>query len=235
MAEKDTRSPINAPQTRRLYGRSRGHKLRDAQAHLIDTFLPTISVPINEPDLDPHRLFDRAEEVWMEIGFGSGEHLLAQAMRNPAVGMIGVEPFVNGVASLLAEIKRQEVPNIRLLMGDARDVLDVLQPQSLNKAFLLFPDPWPKKRHHKRRFINPDNLNQLARALAPGAELRVATDSEAYCAWTLDHLSQHEAFEWTAETPDDWRARAPDWPGTRYEAKAKAAGRSCVYLRFRCR
>ena len=223
---------MNAPQTRRLYGRSRGHKLRDAQAQLIESYLPTISVPIDQPELDPFTLFDDVDEVWLEVGFGSGEHLLEQAKMNPRVGVIGVEPFLNGVASLIADIKRGDVPNIRVLMGDARDVLDVLKPGCLAKAFLLFPDPWPKKRHHKRRFVNPDNLDQLAQVMGPGGEFRVATDIDDYCAWTLAHISRHPDFAWTAESPEDWRIRKDDWPGTRYEAKARAAGRSCVYLRF---
>ena len=146
MSQKDTQEPNAGQEVRRLYGRQKGHSLRPAQAQLVDELLPRLSVPIDQPGLDPRSLFEDVSEVWLEVGFGSGEHMLAQAKANPNVGFIGCEPYLNGVASLLSEIKVQGLSNIRVLRGDARDLLDQLAPNSLDRAFLLFPDPWPKKR-----------------------------------------------------------------------------------------
>ena len=217
---------------RRLYGRRRGHRLRPGQAHLIDDLLPQLSVPLDKRNLDPHRLFEGVAGVRLEIGFGAGEHLLAQAEAHPDLGFIGCEPFLNGMASLLAELKRRRLSNIRVLMGDARDLLDCLGKNSLDRVYILFPDPWPKKRHAKRRIISPQTLDQLAKVMRPGAHLHVATDIADYCRWTLAHIQRHPAFEWLAERPEDWQVRGQDWPPTRYEAKAIAAGRRPVYLRI---
>ncbi len=221
-------------QNRRLYGRRQGHRLRPHQAELVSTLLPRLSVGLEAP-LDLTDLFGGAKDIWLEIGFGAGEHLSAQAEAHPEVGLIGCEPYLNGVASLLARIERQALPNIRIRMGDARDLLDALDAATLARAFLLFPDPWPKKRHHARRFIAGETLDRLACVLKDGAQFRVATDIDDYCAWTLAHLTAHPDFEWCARTPADWRLRPADWPETRYEMKAKAAGRQCVYLTFRRR
>ncbi len=220
---------------RRLYGRRQGHKLRAYQARLVDELLPRLSAPLEGESVVPADIFPAAHQVWLEIGFGAGEHLLWQAKHHPEVGLIGCEPYLNGVAKALAAIDRAGLGNIRLLMGDARDLLDRLVEESLDRAFLLFPDPWPKKRHHKRRFISPETVDRLAAVLKDGARFRVATDIPDYTCWTLKHLHRHPDFEWEAACPQDWRRRPADWPPTRYEQKALAAGRSPVYLSFRRR
>ena len=171
-------------------------------------------------------------DVWLEIGFGGGEHLAAQAQCHAGIGFIGVEPYVAGMAKLLAKIAAGENRNIRLYQSDARDIIEALPDASLGCVFVLFPDPWPKARHHKRRLISTEVLDSLARVLRPGAELRFASDDQGYLVWALERLSCHPAFYWTAQSPEDWRNRPDDWPETRYEAKAKRAGRSCTYLRF---
>ncbi len=169
------------------------------------------------------------------MGFGTGEHLAAQAESHPGTGFIGCEPFVNGVARLLALIADRNLGNVRVFADDARLVLEALGPASIGRAFVLFPDPWPKSRHHKRRFIAPATVDALARVLKDGAELRVATDHAEFCRWTLRHVLAHAAFEWPARGPADWRIRPPDWPATRYGVKAEAAGSHSVYLTFRRR
>jgi tRNA (guanine-N7-)-methyltransferase len=200
---------------------------------LLDTLLPQLSLqPI--AGLDPLLYFapSQPREIWLEIGFGAGEHLIAQAERNPDIGIIGAEPYVAGMAKLLAKAVARGLCNIRLHHSDARGVIDALPNASLGRVFVLFPDPWPKKRHHKRRFISTEILDHMARVMRPGAELRFATDDASYLVWTLERLVAHPGFRWKAETPADWRARPDDWPETRYEAKAITAGRICTYLRF---
>jgi tRNA (guanine-N7-)-methyltransferase len=217
-----------------LYGRRRGHRLRAGQAGLVDALLPRLRVALDgDGPVDPARLFvPPAAAVWLEIGFGGGEHLAWQAAANPDVGLIGCEPFVNGVAALLARIDRDGLTNIRIHDGDARHILERLAPASVARLFLLFPDPWPKRRHHKRRFVLRANLDRLARVVAPGGELRFASDSPDYVRWTLFHVHAHGAFAWTARSPRDWRTRPADWPSTRYESKALEAGRTPYYLSF---
>ncbi len=218
---------------RLLYGRRQGHKLRAGQQHLVETLLPRLAIDLKTLG-DPRRLFDAApDDIWLEIGFGGGEHLATQAAAHPNIGFLGCEPFVNGVAKLLVQIDRAGLDNIRLHQGDARDLLDALAPGSVGRVFLLFPDPWPKTRHHKRRFVSQETLDQLAQAVRPGGELRIATDIPDYCRWTLQHIRRHGAFEWLAKGPADWRQRPADWPETRYEQKAIRQGRIPVYLRFR--
>jgi len=229
---------MTEPPARRrvLHGRRKGHRLRARQAGLIADRLPELRVVLTDDagDLDPRVLFEPAvERVWFEIGFGAGEHLLAQARANPDVGFIGCEPFVNGVAQLLVRIEEHAVANIRIFDDDARILLARLAPGSLERLFLLFPDPWPKRRHNKRRFVNRATLDMAASALEPGGEFRFASDIPDYVRWTLWHVRQHGAFDWLAERPDDWRQRCPNWPPTRYEAKALEAGRVPSYLRFR--
>lgn len=199
--------------------------------------LPRLAVPLAERGtLDPRSLFEAGtRKVWLEIGFGGGEHLADQAAANPDTGIIGCEPFINGVAKLLAEVERRPLANVRIHDNDARDVQESLQDGSLDRVFLLFPDPWHKKRHHKRRFVSEETLDELARIMVDGAEFRVATDIANYCRWTLREIRAHDAFEWLAEKPSDWRTRPADWPGTRYEAKAVREGRRPVYLTFRRR
>jgi tRNA (guanine-N7-)-methyltransferase len=174
-------------------------------------------------------------ELRLEIGFGSGEHLLSQAEENPAVGFLGVEPFVNGMAKALSVIAARSLSNVRLHLGDANDVLGWLAPASLAAIDLLYPDPWPKRRHWKRRFVQPSSVTAMARALRPGGELRFATDVGDYAAWTLGHLLRAPDLEWTAECADHWRLPWRGFAGTRYEAKARHAGRRCWYLTFKKR
>ncbi|HEX3942930.1 MAG TPA: tRNA (guanine(46)-N(7))-methyltransferase TrmB [Rhizomicrobium sp.] len=158
-------------------------------------------------------------DAWLEVGFGGGEHLVWQARQHSNVGLIGAEPYVNGVVKLLSQQEGGPLPNIRIYTGDARDILEALPDASLDRLFILFPDPWPKTRHHKRRFIQMDTLNELSRVMKAGAELRFASDDAGYVEWTLERLMAHPAFEWTATRAADWCARPADWPPTRYEAK----------------
>jgi tRNA (guanine-N7-)-methyltransferase len=173
------------------------------------------------------------DDVRLEIGFGGGEHLVAEALAAPATGFIGVEPFVEGMGKAVTAIDERGLGNVRLHDGDAVHLLDWLPPASLARVDLLYPDPWPKRRHWKRRFVRPDNLDRIARVLSPGGRFRVASDIDDYIAWTLRHLLARDDFTWTAERADDWRQPFPGWPGTRYEAKALAAGRRPTYLEFR--
>lgn len=193
--------------------------------------------PLDQPGgLDPAHLFQPpVDTVWLEIGFGAGEHLAWQAAAHPGIGFIGCEPFVNGVGALLAEIERTSLANVRIHDDDARPLLGALAPGSIGRCFILFPDPWPKQRHHKRRLIGPATVDALARVLADGAELRVATDDPAYLAWILAVVRAHGAFAWVVTGPADWRVRPPDWPATRYELKAREAGRMPSFLRFKRR
>lgn len=219
--------------TRQLYGRRHGKKLRPRRQALIDTLLPALRIT-PRPGLDPASLFDHAPSaVWLEVGFGAGEHLAAQAQRRSDVGLIGCEPYVNGLASMLALIDGEGLTNIRIHDDDARLLIDSLADASIERMFLLFPDPWPKARHHKRRFVSLSTLDACARILADGAELRLATDDVGYCRWMLAHLARHDAFCWMARRPSDWRQRPDDWPPTRYEAKAREQGRAPVFLRYR--
>lgn len=217
----------------RFYGRRKGHPLRPRQAALVAALLPRLRLDPAAP-ADPAALFAASKrELWLEIGFGGGEHLAWQAAHNPEIGFIGCEPFLNGVAGLLAEIERRELANIRIWDGDARDLLVRLPDAGIARAFILFPDPWPKKRHWKRRLVAGDTVEELARVLRPGGELRIASDWPGYVDWMLRRLAAHPAFAWTARAPADWRVRPADWPPTRYEAKALAAGRRPAYLTFR--
>lgn len=192
--------------------------------------LPEVGVPGGLIDLA--ELFPGATGHALEVGFGGGEHLAAQARLHPQTGFIGCEPFENGVAKLLTQIRLQGLSNVRVHPDDARDILARLPDASLDVMFVLFPDPWPKFRHHKRRFIQSQSLDVIARVLKPGGELRVATDHPDYAQWALMHLIRDDRFEWAAQRAADWRVRPDGWVVTRYEQKAIAAGRSCVYLRF---
>jgi tRNA (guanine-N7-)-methyltransferase len=219
---------------RTLYGRRRGKKLRAGQEALLDTLLPKllIAVPPEPQKLDLAELFGSARDIWLEVGFGAGEHLVWQAEHHPEVRLIGCEPFINGVAKCLAHIERAGVSNVRVFNDDARLLMAALPEQSLSRAFILFPDPWPKTRHHKRRFVQRDTLTQLSRLMKPGAELRLATDDPSYLPWMVEHACVHPAFNWLAARPSDWRARPDDWPPTRYEQKM-LAGHKPVFLRLR--
>lgn len=241
---------------RLLYGRRKGPKLSRHQASLFQSLLLQLELTL-EPGRDPRKYFDTAvDHVWLEVGFGGGEHLLWQAQHHPRVGLIGAEPYEAGVAKLLSKIalpgtagfqpisrrstmvrpgwpRSQEdgiTDRIRIHQGDARDIIETLPDKSLDRAFLLFPDPWPKTRHHKRRFIQMGTLDALARVMKPGAELRFASDDSGFVAWTLERMLAHSAFEWTATCANDWKIRPADWPSTRYEEKALHG--APIYLKF---
>jgi tRNA (guanine-N7-)-methyltransferase len=224
---------------RTLHGRRRGKKLRAGQESLLATLLPrlAITLPAEPAKIELAQLFGGtlpAGGVWLEVGFGAGEHLVWQAERHPDAGLIGCEPYINGVAKCLAHIERAGVTNARLFTDDARFVMAALPDRSLARVFVLFPDPWPKTRHHKRRFVERATLDVLARLMKPGAELRLATDDPSYLPWMVEHACTHPAFEWLAERPSDWRTRPHDWPPTRYEQKM-LAGHQSVFLRIRRR
>lgn len=232
---------------RKLYGRRKGPKLSAHQQRLLDRLLPQLQLKLHA-GADPNAYFSPPpcgevdprsgsggvgpQDIWLEIGFGGGEHLFWQALHHPNVGIIGAEPFTNGVAKLLSKIDSlsPSLTNTRIHMGDARDVIEVLPEASLGRVFILFPDPWPKTRHRKRRFVQAETLDELARVMKPGAELRFASDDAGYVEWTLERMLAHPAFEWTATRAVDWKTRPPDWPPTRYEAKALHG--PPVYLRF---
>lgn len=241
-AERSVPGGAGGPPRRNLHGRS-GRPLRKGRRTALRERLGARSVAGVERDGNPARTQLAAEvlggsgtECWLEIGFGAGDHLLATARAHPEVVLLGAEPFRAGVAALLAQLEPGTLPGLRIHAGDARDLLDVIPDRRLGRVFLLYPDPWPKRRHAKRRFVCPDNLAALARVMRPGAELRVATDVAGHLRHVLLALHRHPDFAWTARRAQDWRAAWPDWPGTRYERKALAAGRRCFYLTFvRCR
>ena len=221
---------------RNLHGRRHGRPLRAGRRRLLQELLPKLRIDLPPPGetLDPTALFARPPRaLWLEIGFGSGEHLAWQAARHPDIGILGAEYFVNGVAALLRQVDVHGLDNVRILKGDARALLDVLPANGLARVFILFPDPWPKARHHKRRIVQRETLTRLAALMTDGAELRIATDDRSYQSWILAHATAHPSFCWLAEAPGDWRARPADWPPTRYEQKAIAEGRRPVFLRFR--
>lgn len=218
-----------------FFGRRKGHKLRKQQAELYEELLPKLSVDIAQPvprDLDTLFPF-QPEKLQLEIGFGGGEHLLHEARRHPSTGFIGCEPFINGMAKMLAVIASEKIPNIRLHPGDALYLLEWLPESSLDRIDILYADPWPKKRHWKRRFVSDENVSRFARAIKPGGILRFASDIDTYVEWTLVRLLRNTDFVWLAERADDWRLSWPGWPGTRYEQKAIREGRKPNYLEFR--
>jgi tRNA (guanine-N7-)-methyltransferase len=186
--------------------------------------------------LDIAALFGTARSsIWLEIGFGGGEHLAQLAGQHPQIGFIGCEVFENGIVKLLAQIERRRLDNIRIFADDARLVMAAMPPASVGRAFILFPDPWPKRRQHKRRIVSRATLDGLAEIMSDDAELRLATDDGDYLSWILERVTAHPGFEWLARRPGDWRERPPDWPPTRYEAKARITGRSPAFLRVRRR
>lgn len=225
---------------RNFYGRLKGKHLKDSQKGYLEEDLAALSPgavgwaenPARVP-LDLNALFGGCD-VWLEVGFGGGEHMVHQAATNRDVGIIGCEPYINGVAMLLGKLRRAEVDNLAVYPGDVRDMFDVLPEASISKAFLLYPDPWPKARHHRRRFVTPEHLEPLARVLKQGAEFRVATDIADYVRQTLEEVPK-AGFEWLAEGCADWRVPWGDWISTRYEQKALREGRTPHYLTFRKR
>ena len=225
---------MNDPTTiRRLYGRRQGHKLRQGQAALVEELLPTLALP--DGPLDAPSLFGDARPLELEIGFGAGEHLAAQAAMQPDYGFIGCEPFLNGVVGALGHVQSRGVTNVRLHMGDALEVIERLPDASLDRAYLLHPDPWPKARHAKRRFMNAGPIALLAAKLRPGGEFRFGTDHPVYCRWAMMVMAQCPEFEWLTARPADFLVRPDDWPETRYETKARRLGHEVWYFRYRRR
>jgi tRNA (guanine-N7-)-methyltransferase len=218
-----------------FFGRRKGHPLRSRQAGLMQSLLPHLALDLGAPA--PARLetlfAGATEAVQLEIGFGGGEHLAAQALANPAIGFIGCEPFVNGMAKMLAAIEDQRIPNVRLHFGDATELLDWLPAGSLSGIDILYPDPWPKRRHWKRRIVQDQSVAALMRVLRPGGVVHFATDIADYAAWTLERFMRSPGFAWTAERADDWRTPWAGYAATRYEAKAKREGRVPNYFVFR--
>jgi tRNA (guanine-N7-)-methyltransferase len=201
----------------RSFGRVKARPIKPRQADLLTTLLPRLAAP--EQPFDPRTLAPGASEVWLEIGFGGGEHMAEQAARRPDVLLIGAEPFVNGMASGLRHLDERGLTNVRLHLGDARDLIARLPDASLDRVFILFPDPWPKARHHKRRLIQDEVIAELGRVLRPGGRLRFVTDWEDYAAWTLERFGRSASFAWTAERAADWRDAPADHVTTRYETK----------------
>ena len=216
---------------RRLYGRSQGHKLRKGQAALVEELLPRVAVP-DEGLLDAARLFGDDRPLRVEIGFGAGEHLAAQAAAAPGTGFIGCEPFLNGVVGALGHVRDGALGNVRLHMGDALDVVERLPDASLEAVYLLHPDPWPKARHAKRRMINHGPLDLIAAKIRPGGEFRLGTDDPTYCRWAMMVMAQRRDFGWTARSARDFLDRPADWPETRYERKARRQGHEVWYFRY---
>lgn len=234
-----------------FYGRRKGKKIKPSREVLLDSFLPKVRLPdmADRQNVDPVSCFSfPVRSVWLEVGFGGGEHLARQALNHPDTGFIGAEVFLNGITSLLTHLTGMErrgdvdenvslaegrTDNVRVYDNDVRDILPHFKDGAFERIYVLFPDPWPKKRHADRRFIGPKNLPVLARLLKSGGELRIASDDMTYIRWSLEHLMQAEDFEWTARTADDWRNPPADWVNTRYELKALAKGKKPVYLIFK--
>jgi tRNA (guanine-N7-)-methyltransferase len=232
MATSDTR---NGRRGGAFFGRRKGHALRPRQAALMETLLPRLALDLGAPvparldSLFPHE----PNVVRLEIGFGGGEHMIGEAEQSPQAGFIGVEPFVNGMAKALAAVAAKNLSNVRLHHGDATDVLAWLPARALARVDLIYPDPWPKRRHWKRRFVQDRSVAAIARVLRSGGEFRFVTDIPDYAAWTLERLLRSSDFTWTAERADDWRRPWAGFASTRYEAKAQRAGRVPCYLIFR--
>jgi tRNA (guanine-N7-)-methyltransferase len=229
--------PTGAP-WRNFYGRFKGHNLRDSQQSYLDEDLAALSPGLVDWDVNPDRnpidlkaLFGD-KDIWLEIGFGGGEHMVHMAATYPDIGFIGCEPYLNGVAMLLGKIRKAGVTNLAVYPGDVRHMFDVMPAASISKVFLNYPDPWPKTRHHRRRFVTQDHLVPLHNVMKPGAELRVATDIKDYVRQTMVEVPK-AGFTWTAEAPDDWRVAWDDWHSTRYEQKAIREDRTPHYMTFR--
>lgn len=234
-ASRDSEQSVSETAPFRSYGRRKGKPLSARKERLVSELLPRLRLDLKSPP--PGRLTDLfdvpVKEIWLEIGFGSGEHLLWQAEHHQDVGFIGCEPFINGMGSLLGAVEDRGLATIRVHDGDAREVLAWLPDRSIGRIFLLFPDPWPKKRQLKRRLLSPGTVRELARVLGPGGELRFASDSGDYAAEALVFMRQSGAFSWGAERASDWRERPAGWPETRYERKATSEGRKSIYLSFK--
>lgn len=221
--------------TEAFFGRRKGKPLRTQQAGYLETVLPLLKLDLSQPaPTDLKTLFRHpVEKVRLEIGFGGGEHLIHRAVESPETGFIGVEPFVNSMAKLIGHIEERGAENIRLYDDDATQVLDWMPEASVDQIDLLYPDPWPKRKHWKRRFVSRVNLDRFARVLKPGGIFCFASDIDSYVNWTLLKCRDHQAFDWTAKNAADWLTPYAGWPSTRYEAKARREGRSSAYLTFR--
>lgn len=231
MAEEERRSRA----TEAFFGRRKGKALRQNQQRLMDDVLNALLIDIKAPaPADLKELFSQpVETIRLEIGFGGGEHLIHRALENPETGFIGVEPFVNSMAKLLARVEESGAKNIRVYNDDAAALLDWMPSGSISQIDLLYPDPWPKKKHWKRRFVSQVNLARFHRVLEEGGRFCFASDIDTYVNWTLQHCANHGGFEWTAQNASDWLTPFEGWPGTRYEAKARREGRSSAYLTFK--
>jgi tRNA (guanine-N7-)-methyltransferase len=228
----DQSRPLTLQGSGAFFGRRKGKALRAGQKDLFGTLLPRLRVDLAS-DLTAQALFATpVRAMWLEIGFGGGEHLLKEARANPDIGFIGCEPFVNGMAKLLAAIERENLHNIRLYDADALDLLKHLPVAACERVYLLYPDPWPKRRQRKRRFVSDETVSLIARSLKPGGQFRFASDIDHYVGWTLAHLVRSSLFRWTAERADDWRLPWAGWESTRYEQKARREGRKSSYLTF---
>lgn len=218
-----------------FFGRRKGKALRANHARLMETLLQERLIDLATPaPSDLKALFPVAvETVRLEIGFGGGEHLMHRALEQPKTGFIGVEPFINSMAKLLSRVEETGAGNIRVYNDDAAELLGWLPDGSVDRIDLLYPDPWPKKKHWKRRFVSQVNLTRFHRVLKPGGLFCFASDIDTYVNWTLLHCRDHGGFEWTAQNAADWLTPYAGWPGTRYEAKAKREGRSSAYLTFK--
>ncbi|MGU3664065.1 tRNA (guanine(46)-N(7))-methyltransferase TrmB [Methylobacterium sp. A49B] len=239
----DTDTPGPSPDAndepeRAFFGRRKGKRLRGEQERRLTELLPALRVtlPPDGAPLDPRALFPAMpappEAVWLEIGFGGGEHLAAQAEAQPGIGIIGAEPFVNGVVKLLAAVEARGLRNVRIRDEDVTALLARLPDASLERVYLLYPDPWPKRRQRKRRFVSEASLAEIGRVLKEGGLFRFASDIDDYAGWTLARAARCPTLRWTARSARDWTQPFPGWPGTRYEAKALAAGRRPTYLEF---
>lgn len=235
MASKPWTTDTQTVKRGAFFGRRKGHPLRPRQAELMASLLPRLSIELGAAaPIDLRALFPRrVASVAVEIGFGGGEHLIAEARAHPDIGFIGCEPFVNGMAKALALIDTHKCENVRLHFGDATDLMDWVPPASLTRVDLIYPDPWPKRRHWKRRFVQFESLQKIARALRPGGQFRFVTDIPDYAAWTLERIQRTPQLVWTAQRAADWQRPWEGFPGTRYEAKAKREGRAPCYLIFR--
>ena len=235
-ADDDSMSELRdkIPPQRAFFGRRKGHPLKPRQAALFDTLLPKCALDLKQPaPADLRALFGDVDDVCLEIGFGGAEHLVGEARAHPRSGFVGSDAFVNAIGKALVAIEADAIANIRLHFGDASALLDWLPAGSLTRIDLLYPDPWPKRRHWKRRFIQDDSLARLARILKHGGDLRFATDIADYAAYALTRVLRSSDFVWTAESADDWRRPWKGFTGTRYEAKAKREGRAPAYFVFR--
>jgi tRNA (guanine-N7-)-methyltransferase len=223
-----------SPPQRWLYGRRRGRALRPGQQLLRETLMPRLAFALpTVGKLEPGGLFaGPLSALWLEIGYGGGEHLAAQAAAQRDIGFLGAEVFENGIVKLLGAIERGGLGNIRLFLDDGRLLLAALPARAIDRAFILFPDPWPKERHHKRRLVSAATLDELARVMTEGSELRLATDDPAYAQAMADVTAAHPGFRVVAQGRADWAERPADWPPTRYEQKAVAAGRDPLFLRL---